>query len=62
MRDKIDQVREKLEAEGKKFDLRSKSDAYAEALELLEAVGRHRRNPGTPGGVSAGAATTKSGS
>jgi hypothetical protein len=38
VRDKIDQVRDTLKAENKEFDLRAKSGAYEEALELLKAM------------------------
>jgi hypothetical protein len=39
LRDKIDQVREKLEAEGKKFDLRKRRGAIAEFLALIKEMG-----------------------
>lgn len=39
LRDKIDQVREKLQADGKNFDLRNRRGAIAEALALLKEKG-----------------------
>ena len=39
LREKIDQVREKLEAEGKQFDLRNRRGAYAEFLKLIKEMG-----------------------
>ena len=39
LRDKIDQVREKLEADGKRFDLRNRRGAFAEVLKLLKEMG-----------------------
>jgi hypothetical protein len=39
LREKIDQVREKLEAEGKKFDLRNRRGAFPEFLKLIKEMG-----------------------
>lgn len=39
LREKIDQVREKLQADGKNFDLRNRRGAIAEALALLKEKG-----------------------
>jgi hypothetical protein len=39
LRDKIDQVRDKLAAEGKQFDLRNRRGAFAEFLRLIKDMG-----------------------
>ncbi|MHB0959549.1 MAG: peptidase [Pirellulaceae bacterium] len=39
LREKIDLVRERLEAEGKNFNLRNRRGAYAEFLELIKEMG-----------------------
>jgi hypothetical protein len=39
LREKIDEVRDKLEAEGKRFDLRNRRGAYADFLKLIKEMG-----------------------